>query len=416
MAYKSDKILDLIKTSKRVTAIEEVKLILDWSVIVPLFKKLPLNFTKNYYFRWILPEDDGQVVMSMYKFGGYRGENVVLASSVKDLRKTLFRTLFDTLPVAVSRLAKMVLTLENVAPRGVPVEKAEVFKKNLTLIPPTKKWWYLKYLSGEEPVPEDDDDTLLMSYAGKIPVPAVDGLDLHDATVIGLHNIQRQSLFQKGDFFSRLDDFMGPAVKEEDKSPKKCPPKKGGKGKARMQLDDDVVAVPVQAAAAVGQNIPNASGFMIFRGVLKKNLADLLDRVNGLQPQAFAIFNHNASFKDNDMLRLQCTLPANWWVGLKKFLAPWVVGRVTTGWVGIISLPGCREQTAHVDWEPKNLPKVSTDLRPLGVLVALQNDATLNVWPGSHLLVGADAPVGECEKEAVLMNAGDVLLYMGGGL
>lgn len=187
--YTSDEILDLIKTSKRVTAIEEVKLILDWSVIVPLFKKLPLNFTKNYYFRWILPEDDGQVVMSMYKFGGYRGENVVLASSVKDLRKTLFRTLFDTLPVAVSRLAKMVLTLENVAPRGVPVEKAEVFKKNLTLIPPTKKWWYLKYLSGEEPVPEDDDDTLLMSYAGKIPVPAVDGLDLHDATVIGLHNI-----------------------------------------------------------------------------------------------------------------------------------------------------------------------------------------------------------------------------------
>ena len=89
VAYTSDEILDLIKTSKRVTAIEEVKLILDWSVIVPLFKKLPLNFTKNYYFRWILPEDDGQVVMSMYKFGGYRGENVVLASSVKDLRKTL---------------------------------------------------------------------------------------------------------------------------------------------------------------------------------------------------------------------------------------------------------------------------------------------------------------------------------------
>ena len=59
-----------------------------------------------------------------------------------------------------------------------------------------------------------------------------------------------------------------------------------------------------------------------------------------------------------------------------------------------------------MDWDSSALPKEMTRVvRPIGVLVALQNDAYLNVWPGSHKLA--------TEKGVQGQNAGDVLLFDG---
>ena len=132
------------------TRIEEIEKIADWSGIIPLFRKLPVNFTKNYYFVWTLPqgESDGPVTMGMYKFGGYRGENVLLCSSVVEVKEKLFRLLFGKAPVVVSTILKSLLKLPLVEPRWVDDEKLEVFKKGFKLIPVQKQWWYLKFQRG----------------------------------------------------------------------------------------------------------------------------------------------------------------------------------------------------------------------------------------------------------------------------
>ena len=129
VAYTSEEICDLIRGSKRVTRIEEIEKIADWSGIIPLFRKLPVNFTKNYYFVWTLPqgESDGPVTMGMYKFGGYRGENVLLCSSVVEVKEKLFRLLFGKAPVVVSTILKSLLKLPLVEPRWVDDDKSEVF-------------------------------------------------------------------------------------------------------------------------------------------------------------------------------------------------------------------------------------------------------------------------------------------------
>ena len=106
VAYTSDEVCGYLRESPRVTQVEEMNLLYDWSGIVPLFRKLPVNFTKNYYFTWSLPDEDGPLILSMYKFGGYRGTNVLLTTSVKELRKKLCKLLFEKQSVAAGSLFK----------------------------------------------------------------------------------------------------------------------------------------------------------------------------------------------------------------------------------------------------------------------------------------------------------------------
>lgn len=59
----------------------------------------------------------------------------------------------------------------------------------------------------------------------------------------------------------------------------------------------------------------------------------------------------------------------------------------TTRWVCIKSLPGCAEQEPHLDY---NLEKLITAVnQPHFCLLALEEETTIVVWPGSHAALRA---------------------------
>ena len=298
--------------------------------------------------------------MGMYKFGGYRGENVLLCSSVVEVKEKLFRLLFGKAPVVVSTILKSLLKLPLVEPRWVDDEKLEVFKKGFKLIPVQKQWWSLKFQRGSigTQSPERDVDGVLDALAGTVPLPSFDLKRLHDGTLEGIKQMTEPD-FGGEDFLARFashtEKLMG--LRESAAMAPLVPPK--GKEKVKPQVTN---------------NIMNAAGYILFNGVVTPS-PDFLRKFKEMSHVASPIFNSSKGNKDNDMLRLQMPVPADWFTGLNKFLFFFLKDRVPSGWVGLISKPGCREQEAHVDWDPSALPKEMTRVVRIGVLVALQNDA-----------------------------------------
>ena len=159
-------------------------------------------------------------------------------------------------------------------------------------------------------------------------------------------------------------------------------------------------------------NIQSFCGYLLLERAVSipENLLKQISECGDVEP----IFNHNLNAPDNDSLRLQVKLPGEVQHFGRNVLTSWETGRVATDWVGLISLPGCREQAAHVDWVPSTLPKSQEQLRPLGVFVALQDNACVNVWPGSHNIWHHGTPNLKYRKETIRMNAGDVIVFDAG--
>jgi ectoine hydroxylase-related dioxygenase (phytanoyl-CoA dioxygenase family) len=126
------------------------------------------------------------------------------------------------------------------------------------------------------------------------------------------------------------------------------------------------------------------------------------------------IFNHR---KYNDNKRKQRNLitkskhVSHFLDVINSFLSASFSNLHVNDWVIIHSLPGCKAQAAHTDYIPSEL---SSEI-PINVLVALQDDTSLDVWPNSHKFVNCGDLNGilPINKKIVNMNKGDVLLFRG---
>lgn len=90
--------------------------------------------------------------------------------------------------------------------------------------------------------------------------------------------------------------------------------------------------------------------------------------------------------------------------------------RVVGGVVMLRSTAGCSRQMAHCDYVPyDDLLNASDDTLPHLLLLALENNTFLDVWPHSHKLFRAQSPSCNPEKkfavQQVVLDKGDALLF-----
>jgi len=120
----------------------------------------------------------------------------------------------------------------------------------------------------------------------------------------------------------------------------------------------------------------------------------------------------------NDRHRRQLTLrprDGSWLGDLRaRLLAEFGArGHSPTGFVLLVSDPGCARQAAHQDYVPDaTLESTPDGSMPLLFLLALEPDTTLDVWPGSHRFrgTGTTEPIA---RETLHLNAGDAILFRG---
>jgi ectoine hydroxylase-related dioxygenase (phytanoyl-CoA dioxygenase family) len=83
---------------------------------------------------------------------------------------------------------------------------------------------------------------------------------------------------------------------------------------------------------------------------------------------------------------------------------------------GLLSRPGCGEQPVHCDYDVEDLAPLDDRDTPRGMLVALEDDTRLVVYPGSHRLwssVDGKGPVVGTWRHTLQLDAGDVCFFRG---
>jgi len=108
----------------------------------------------------------------------------------------------------------------------------------------------------------------------------------------------------------------------------------------------------------------------------------------------------NARTRSNDDLRSQSHVKVNDRLlrGIDEFLQQFEhSGMKRSEFMAIHSAAGCQEQAAHCDFDPKS------PCFPVGVIVALQDDTFVDVWPGKT----------KAERHKVTLSKGDVLVFRG---
>jgi hypothetical protein len=58
-------------------------------------------------------------------------------------------------------------------------------------------------------------------------------------------------------------------------------------------------------------------------------------------------------------------------------------------WVVICSKSGCKDQAAHTDYIP-SIDMLQAQTVPINVMIALQDNTSINIWPRSHNLTNYD--------------------------
>lgn len=149
-------------------------------------------------------------------------------------------------------------------------------------------------------------------------------------------------------------------------------------------------------------------GYEVFQQAVEPT-QKLCDTALRSAADAFVIFNHNARTRSNDDLRSQSHVKVNDRLlrGIDEFLQQFEhSGMKRSEFMAIHSAPGCQEQAAHCDFDPKS-PCFQTPTFPVGVIVALQDDTFVDVWPGSH------RNAFRVERHKVTLSKGDVLVFRG---
>ena len=133
------------------------------------------------------------------------------------------------------------------------------------------------------------------------------------------------------------------------------------------------------------------------------DVSEILDYAEHRAEKAEPIFNGKCK------LRRQIALPLTKWVqNLKEKLQ--FGDYQVRNFVILQSLPGCQEQEAHCDYVPTpELLQTTDDTVPLLFFLALEDDTTLEVWPGSHYVVRGEHRV--IHKQQLKLNAGDAVFF-----
>lgn len=163
---------------------------------------------------------------------------------------------------------------------------------------------------------------------------------------------------------------------------------------------------------------------------IRDNFVNLADK------KASPIFNHNEKSKTNDRKRVQVNVNRK-----RKYIDAFMKSIETplikmfphleiNDWVIIKSKPGCKDQAAHTDYPPSEDMTDESKI-PVNIMVALQNDTYVNVWPKSQRLICKDLVddngISQWDEMSraqyksyraikmikIKMNKGDLLLFRG---
>ena len=133
----------------------------------------------------------------------------------------------------------------------------------------------------------------------------------------------------------------------------------------------------------------DSNGYIVLRGWLKD-----MPSVDGIRTAP--IFNDNPSAR-TDRRRKQATLRTTWARRIRE--------RLAAEWPGLTLLesePGCQRQAAHCDYVPSS-ELACADPMPLLVLIAIEPNTTLDVWPLSWQR--------QRVRKTIALDAGDALVF-----
>lgn len=72
------------------------------------------------------------------------------------------------------------------------------------------------------------------------------------------------------------------------------------------------------------------------------------------------------------------------------------------------SEPGCAAQKPHADYDPRDLIGLADDKVPRGMLIAMDDGTSLDIWPGSYMVSG-----NPIKKVNISLSRGDVVVFRG---
>ena len=122
------------------------------------------------------------------------------------------------------------------------------------------------------------------------------------------------------------------------------------------------------------------------------------------------IFNDNPDHR-SDRRRKQATLSTTWSRAIRCCLATKFPHHKPSPMVVIESLAGCQRQAAHCDYIPdEELLALPSEEMPLLFLLAIEPSTTLDLWPGSHLVIQGKRK-SLCKRETIRLDPGDAILF-----
>jgi len=131
---------------------------------------------------------------------------------------------------------------------------------------------------------------------------------------------------------------------------------------------------------------------------------------------AHAIFNYNEQSEANDHLRTQARLRPKKNADIAAFCSsvsgavPFLGRRACREWVVIRSEAGCQRQHRHRDFDPAAVCGLADDDIPLAVIVGLDSDAKLVVWP---TCIRGKTPAADDPGTIITFGTGDVVVFRG---
>jgi ectoine hydroxylase-related dioxygenase (phytanoyl-CoA dioxygenase family) len=188
----------------------------------------------------------------------------------------------------------------------------------------------------------------------------------------------------------------------------------------RDQSPKRSVAGKLSLSEIVSKSDLHSDGFVVLKDFLDIPREVLTEIVEKQSKRAQPIFNavSNGSTQKGDGKRLQCKLAQS------RIMAPFIkeLNRLTcqlskhkpSSWVVIKSEIGASRQPPHADYTP--VPGTSDQDVSLALLVALENDTALQVWPGAIRLMDDISDIQQrlpIQEKTLHLSQGDAVLFRG---
>jgi hypothetical protein len=154
---------------------------------------------------------------------------------------------------------------------------------------------------------------------------------------------------------------------------------------------------------------PEDPGFRVLHKAIVVNKGDLKKLLDSTR-KGGSIFNNSG---DNDHLRKQCALNKNskLFLQLQHLVYTEFPHLMAHDPVVLRSLPGCKAQKVHADYNIFDMKHHDSTV-PYSLLLALQENTKLTLYPGSHRLSEKDN-IEKFHEVQILLSPGDVVFFRG---